>query len=263
MILNHTLLTGDQEQELIIRIHAGDRSAEALLLENNERLIFRIAQPFLRTSAADIEIEDLMQEGRIGLLKAAHKYSFVVAEKRGVKKFSTYASWWIYQYVRRKACRHRSGFSRSVELDDLSYTVHRTQNELLKKLHREPLPREIARASRIPLKKIKLILSVPAIIHLDAQNPHLNNGEVNHESIPDPAIGIPETAETNVLASGYLSSLEDENPRLARVIRMRYGMNTENRTYSLAEIAKAMQITRQRVQQLEQDALEFMRTSQK
>jgi len=259
MILNHTILTGAQEQDLIARIHEGDRDAQATLLESNERLIYKTAKKFIYAASPDVELDDLMQEGRRGLLHAAQKYSFKIAKKRKVTKFSTYASWWVYQYIRRYACRHRSGFSRSVELDDLSYIVQRIKGELLIKLRREPTHREIAGACNIPIGKIKAILSTPLIIHLDAPGRYEDETE-NHEGIPDPQPDIPEAAELSIMVGGYLSALEGINPRHAQVIRMLFGLNQHNKAYTMAEVAQKLSITRQRVQQIKEDALEKLRS---
>ncbi len=258
MNLNHTLLTGEQEQALIALAKQGDHSAQETLLEHNEKLIYKIASRFLRTSAPDIEIDDLMQEGRRGLLHAALKWDNAIAKKRSVKKFSTYASWWVYQYIRRAACKHRSGFSRSVELDDMSYSIQRIRGELLKKLKREPKPKEIARSSKIPIEKVKIILNSPHIVRLDDMD--TNGDKPIYDSISDPSANVEEISETTLTILEYMTFLEREFPRHARIVKMLFGLNSKSRLYSLEEVAKLEKITRQRVQQIKEDALTKMRS---
>lgn len=257
MNLNHPLLTIEQEQSLIARIKAGDTLAQEILLEHNEKLVYKIAMRFVRTSAPDVQIYDLMQAGRIGLLHAVEKWDHKIAKQRNVRKFSTYASWWVYQYIRRVACRHRSGLSRSVELDDLSYAVQRIRGELLKKLKREPIPKEIARASKIPLHKIQSILNAPEIVRLD----NLSRTEnAYHESIPDPSVNVEGDSEASAMVDGYMTVLENAFPRHARIVRMLFGLNETGRVYKLEEVARREGVTRQRIQQIKDDALEHLRS---
>ena len=255
--LNHTLLTIEQEQKLICRIQHGDKRAEEELLCHNERLVYKIAHRYIVNAARDVEFDDLLQEGRLGLLHAAHKWSDTVAQKRKVRKFSTYASWWIFQYIRRYASRHRSGFSRSVELDDLSFSVHRVQSQLLETLRREPTSNEISKAGHFKLSKVRAILSTPALLNLDDKN-HVT-GDSEHELIPSLAPRLDALAESHVLCDSFLQSLEFKFPRHAQVIRMTYGLNDVHRIYSLAEIGDYLHITRERARQIKEEALKFMR----
>lgn len=255
MIIHHELLTREQEQTLIKLIQSGDKDAEEALLFHNERLICKVALRYLENSAPDVGLDDLMQEGRMGVLRAAHKWSDSVAQEKHVHKFSTYASWWIYQFIRRYASRHRSGFSRSVELDDMAFSVYRVQSALLETLKREPTTNEIAIACKIPVAKIESILSTPSIIRLD----YNLDQSMNHEQITDPKQDISDTVETCIAVSEYIERLEAARPRHARVIRMVYGLNDKNRCYSRAEIGRKMKITRERVRQLHDEAIKFMR----
>lgn len=259
MTLSHVLLTQEQEQSLIRLIQAGDRSAECELISHNERLICKIALRYINNAAPDVELEDLMQEGRIGLLRAAHKWSASIAKEKHVHKFSTYASWWVYQCIRRYASRHRSGFSRSIELDDMAFSVYRVQSDLSETLQRDPTHQEIATAGRTSVSKINSILSTPLIINLDADT---RSQSISHENISDPQQDISSTVESSIMADGCLSALEIDHPRHARVVRLIYGLNEKQRSYSMAEIARKMDLTRERVRQIHDEALNFMRLSE-
>jgi RNA polymerase sigma factor (sigma-70 family) len=256
MELAHTLLTHAQEQSLIRLIQSGDRSAEEELIRCNERLIYKIALRYIRNAAPDVELDDLMQEGRSGLLRAAYKWDDAIAQKKGVTKFSTYASWWVFQCIRRYASRHRSGFSRSIELDDMAFSVYRVQSDLMESLKHEPSNSEIALSGKIPLTKINSILSTPVIVHLDADT---RSEQTEHENIADTSQDLQQTVESSVMASACLHCLESDHPRHARVVRMIYGLNDNQRAYSMAEIARMMGITRERVRQIHDEALKFIR----
>lgn len=261
MNLFHDLLTREQEQTLLRRIHSGiennmpDREAESDLLSHNEKLIYDIAHKFVTGASPDVEIEDLMQEGRRGLLRAAQKWSPKIAGERGVTKFSTYATYWIYQYVRRYSSRHRSGFSRSVELDDASISLQKTRSYLLEQLQREPTARELARASGLPVAKVRKIMDVPEIVRLD----EWDTGHTNHEITSDPQENPAVIAERQVMAANFIRNLDCLSPRHAKVIRMLYGLTDDRRTYSMPEIARAIHLTRARIRQLRNEALELMR----
>lgn len=130
------LLTAEEERELSMRIQAGDDAARSRLIESNLRLVIKIARAFANF---DIPLVDLIQEGNMGLIKAAERFDY----RRDVR-FSTYASWWIRQAVTRSLVNSRRSIRLPHRKEDLLKRIHKTYGYLSQALSREPTRFEIA-----------------------------------------------------------------------------------------------------------------------
>lgn len=267
-LLDHDLLTASRETELLERIRVStrvvmhnrrkeflctDNDAQDELLRHNERLIYSIAEKYLSISAADTEIDDLMQEGRRGLLRAACKWDTQIAEDRGVNKFSTYASFWIVQCVRRYALRHRSGLSRSYSMDEFDLQVRKMIDTLTKTFERTPTAEEIAERGGFDLGRVKQILEAPAIVAMDDASRRL-------DQIADRDALTADDIEAGLTAHASLAYLEQDHPRMAQILRMRFGLNGHGETpMSMSQVARELGVTRQKIDQLEKEALRILR----
>ncbi|HCR70910.1 MAG TPA: hypothetical protein DIW23_05665, partial [Anaerolineae bacterium] len=184
------------------------------------------------------------------------------AKKHKSDKFSTYATWGIRQAIKRYASRHKSGFSRSAELDEASYRVLRIQKELTDKLSRTPTYEEVAQTCNLRVSKVKAILSTPKMIRIeegDNRNPYedsIDNSKI--EKIPDDSKSVSETVEIHEYHK-YLEGLKKTHPRHAKIIKLHYGLDETGQSYSLAEIARKMKLTRERVRQIHDAAIAIMR----
>jgi len=145
------LLSADDEKDLARRIEKGDEQARRRLIESNLRLVVKIARSFV---TADMPLIDLIQEGNVGLIKAAEKFD----GERNVR-FSTYASWWIKQSITRSLVNSRRTIRLPHRKEELLKRIQRSYNMLTQRFQREPTPTEIAAELRISLETVKDIMS--------------------------------------------------------------------------------------------------------
>ena len=254
--LQDALVTGDslsdeQKEKLTKRIGAAEneaRSARDELVQANLRLVISIA---VKYQGHNVPLEDLIQEGNIGLIKAASKFDY----QKGFK-FSTYAIWWIKQAIMRTL----DNFSRSIRLP--SYVVAKMNKfdtiyaTLCQELQREPRRDEIADALDLTVKQVEEILTFNAdTISMDLQLSDERSAATLGDLIEDPTTSgedgpIAEMINKDLTAQ-FLKRLPE---REQRVLKMRFGLEDGERK-TLREIGVALEVTRERVRQLEIDAI--------
>ena len=260
-VAGHRLLTREEEVELAKRIEAGEKedgdSADAerardQLVQANLRLVISIA---VKYQGHNVPLEDLIQEGNIGLIKAASKFDY----RKGFK-FSTYAIWWIKQAIMRTL----DNFSRSIRLP--SYVVAKMNKfdavyaTLCQELQREPRRDEIAEALDLSLRQVEEILTFNAdAISMDLQLSDERSAATLGDLIEDPATSgeegpIAEMINEDLIAQ-FLKRLPD---REQKVLKMRFGLEDGERK-TLREIGVALEVTRERVRQLEIEAIKRLR----
>ena len=235
------------------QIEAGDMDARDELVEANLRLVISIAIKF---QGSNVPLEDLIQEGNLGLIRAADKFDY----RKGFK-FSTYAIWWIKQAIMRSL----ENFSRSIRLP--SYIVTKMNKfdsvyaMLCQKLQREPTREEIAEALDVTVEQVDEILAFNAdTMSMDMQLGHGRSSATLGDLIEDPSSGedagqIAEMINADLVAE-FLSKLPE---REQTVLKMRYGLEDGERK-TLREIGDALDVTRERIRQLEICAIAQLRT---
>jgi RNA polymerase primary sigma factor len=243
-----SLLTWDEEIEICKRIEAGDEAARERLINANLRLVVSIAKKYQRRG---IPLEDMIQEGNIGLMRAVEKFNW----QRG-HKFSTYATWWIRQAV----IRSLADKSRIIRLP-----VHMTENvrkvrQAMARLSLEgeqPTPERLADALGWSLKQVKsVIAAMPEATSLD--RPVTEDGDALAAFIPgsDDTEGNAAAAALRHEMQAAVAQLPDE--RMQFIIRRRYGLD-DGDPRTLEEVGLELGITRERVRQIEVVALRKLR----
>lgn len=248
--LDHVLLPEEKILELILAYRAGDQDAAQTIIAHNERAIYRIAQRYHSTGVCgDVQIEDLMQLGRMGLLRALQDYK----AERG-NRFLTYAWQWIRMYISRygKLEGQRIGFS--YHATEQRGKLGGLRNIFVQENSREPSTRELALLSGLKEEVVQRL--VASVSSLDAT---LKNGRYTFgETIPSPDSDFTEEVDQKIVVEAVLKKLDLLPVRLRRVIVFHYGLNGQT-PLSLHGIAKKMKLSPERVRQIKDTALQYLR----
>lgn len=271
------LLTAEQEVELAQRIERGRMAREELarssvsktrradlrrliedgwaarehLITANSRLVISVAKKYM---GRGVPFLDLIQEGNIGLIRATKKFDY----RRG-HKFSTYATWWIRQAVTRAIADQGRTIRVPVHMGDQINKLLRVQHQLTQKLGRDPSVEEIAFELDVLPKKVENMIQVsrrPLSLETPTDN---EDDSVLGDFIEDDEIPAPdETATYNLLQEHLELVLDLLPPREVRILQLRYGL-LDGQAYTLEEVGRKMGVTRERVRQIEAQALSRLR----
>lgn len=246
-----SMLSADEEIKLANRIAEGDQSAKNELVEANLRLVVSLARHY---QGCGLSYQDLIQEGNIGLIKAAEKFDV----SKGFR-FSTYASWWIKQALSRAIADQSRTIRIPVHMTENINKFKKTERELLSQLNREPKVKEIADAMGISEKQAKEIQSyIVEPTSLDIQVGDDDDTTIG-SFIEDTHFVNPESAyikESNGdVVNAVLDTLSD---REANILRLRFGIGGK-KAMTLEEVGKEYGLTRERIRQIEAKALRKLR----
>jgi RNA polymerase primary sigma factor len=271
------LLTADEEVELAQRIERGRMAREELargnvntrrrielrkliedgwsarehLITANSRLVISVAKKYM---GRGVPFLDLIQEGNIGLIRATKKFDY----RRG-HKFSTYATWWIRQAVTRAIADQGRTIRVPVHMGDQINKLLRIQHQLTQRLGREPTVDELAVSLDVPPKKVENMIQVarrPLSLETptDDEEDSVLGDFIEDDEAPPPD----ESATYNLLREHLEDVLNGLPPREVRILQLRYGL-LDGQAYTLEEVGRKMGVTRERVRQIEAQALSRLR----
>ncbi|HYW80132.1 MAG TPA: RNA polymerase sigma factor RpoD/SigA [Thermoguttaceae bacterium] len=246
--INETsLLSADDEHGLAIAIGEGDLEARDRMVRANLRLVVNIARGY---TGKGLGLQDLIEEGNLGLLRAVEGFDPGMGTR-----FSTYASYWIKQSIKRALINTAKTIRIPAYMVELLSKWRRASTRLAEELGRTPTPEEVARVLGLPKKKLPIIKKAIRIYNLTPQTDQAEAGWSLGEMIMDERIRSPEDelVETDNL-SQVMRQLELMDEREATVLRMRFGL-ADNEPRTLKEIGETLGLTRERVRQIETEAL--------
>jgi RNA polymerase sigma factor RpoS len=245
------LLTFEQEQELAKRIEKGDQEARARMIEANLRLVVAIGKKYINRG---LQFSDIIEEGNLGLIRAVEKFQY----ERGFK-FSTYASWWIKQSIERAIVNQTRTIRLPVHIAEIVNSYLRSVRHLTQALGREPHIEEIAKKMKVTVDKVRSISQVVR----ETYSLDMLIGDQEEDTLKDIL------QDTNAVSPSSFSDdirrkehIEEWLQQLSvserRVVEMRFGL-VDGEPRTLDNIGKEFGITRERVRQIETQALNKLR----
>jgi RNA polymerase primary sigma factor len=240
-----------EEQAELHRVVLDGLAAREHLIRANSRLVISVAKKYI---GRGVPFLDLIQEGNIGLLRTADKFDYRLGHK-----FSTYATWWIRQAVTRAIADQSRTIRVPVHMGDQINKMLRTSHRLTQELGREPTPEELANALDIPMRRAEEMLRA-ARHPLSLEMPVDDEGEselgdfIEDSDSPTPVDDV----SASMLQQELQEMLQDLPPRAVRILKLRYGL-VDGETYTLEEVGRKLGVTRERVRQIEAQALSRLR----
>jgi RNA polymerase primary sigma factor len=248
------LLTREQEQDLARKIHAGSQEALDQLVKANLRFVVSIAKQYANQG---LSLEDLINDGNLGLIKAAHRFD----EKRGYK-FISYAVWWIRQAMLQSLAEHSRIVRLPLNRAGTLYRIGKASRQLDQELGRQPTAMEIAKKLDISVEEVEDTMHI-ANTHVSLDDPYSNDKDDNalldyltdeDQTSPD------EGTYSNALSEDMEKALNTLTDREKLILTLYFGINGEE-PLTLEDIGKKLGLTRERIRQIKEKAIQRLRHS--
>ena len=240
-----------EERAKLADIVATGEQARIKVVEANTRLVVSVAKKYM---GQGVPFLDLIQEGNIGLMKAVEKFDY----HRGFK-FSTYATWWIRQGITRALAQQSRLIRLPVHAGDQIRKIYRTAEHLEQQTGRRPTPEEIAEETGLNAAKVERLLRISRY-PISLERPVGDDGDTEFGDFIEDEESLPPTdvAYQQLLRETLESVLGALSPREARILRLRFGLR-DGRTHTLEEVGQKFGLTRERIRQIEHQALGRLR----
>jgi len=247
------LLTSAEETALSKRVHQGDRDAVRAFVEANIRLIVTIAGPYAH--AAHIPLEDLVDEGVFGLWRAAEKFDW----RRGTR-FSTYATWWIRQAVRRYMMDQRHTLHITGHAQERIVLIRRAEAALTAELHRPPTVTEIAGRARLEPKDVVLLRDLHDAISFEDRGPRTDEAGAAEETFGDPSsVALDERAIDGEILKTRLTAALAQLTRMEREVLLAFAGYPDGKAMTLREIGERLGLSEDYVKAIKVHAVRKLR----
>ncbi len=251
-IRNLPLLTPESERDLARKIKKGNKKARQQMIKGNLRLVINIAKKY---SYLGVPMLDLIEEGNLGLMKAVSKYD----PEKGYR-FSTYAAWWIKQYITRAVANQSKTVRIPVYVMEMLMRFQKIKKALMQKKKKNPQVAEIAKKMKLPIARVKQLDRMESsITSLNAPIGESGESEFMDLIEDESIVNAVDELSSFLLQERIQKLLSKMTDREKRILELRFGLGEDGMTHTLRETATHFGITRERVRQIEAACMQKLR----